>query len=33
MHLQQPEFTYSVCGPLNKNKERAQKVRETTDIK
>ena len=22
MHLKQPEFTYSGCGPLTKNKER-----------
>ena len=21
MYLQQPEFTYSVCGPFTKNKE------------
>ena len=24
MHLIQPGFTYSACGPLTKNKERAQ---------
>ena len=33
MYLQQPKFTYSVCGPFTKNKERAQKFRETTDTK
>ena len=22
MHLRQPQFTYSVCGPFTKNKER-----------
>ena len=33
MYLQQPGFTYSVCGPFTKNKERAQKFRETTDTK
>ena len=25
MHLKQPEFTYGVCGPFTKNKERIQK--------
>ena len=25
MHLRQPGFTYSVCGPFTKNKERIQK--------
>ena len=25
MHLKQPEFTYSACGPFTKNKERIQK--------
>ena len=29
MHLKQPEFTYSACGPLTKNKERIQKSKET----
>ena len=32
MHLKQPGFTYSVCGPLTKkNKERMQKFKETGD--
>ena len=31
MHLKQPEFTYSVCGPFTKNKERIQKFKETWD--
>ena len=31
MHLRQPGFTYSVCGPFNKNKERIQKFKETRD--
>ena len=26
MHLRQPGFTYSACGPFIKNKERIQKV-------
>ena len=29
MHLKQPGFTYSACGPFNKNKERIQKFKET----
>ena len=28
MHLRQPRFTYSACGPFNKNKERIQKCKE-----
>ena len=28
MHLKQPRFTYSACGPLTKNKERIQKFQE-----
>ena len=31
MHLKQPEFTYSVCGPFTKNKERIKKFKETGD--
>ena len=31
MHLRQPEFTYSSCGPFTKNKERIQKFKETGD--
>ena len=31
MHLKQPEFTYSACGPFTKNKERFQKFKETGD--
>ena len=29
MHLKQPEFTYSTCGPFTKNKERIKKIKET----
>ena len=29
MHLRQPQFTCSACGPFTKNKERIQKVKET----
>ena len=31
MNLKQPGFTYSVCGPFTKNKERIQKFKETGD--
>ena len=31
MHLRQPGFTYSTCGPFTKNKERIQKFKETGD--
>ena len=29
MHLKQPEFTFSACGPFTKNKERIHKFKET----
>ena len=29
MHLKQPGFTYTACGPFTKNKERTQKIKET----
>ena len=29
IHLRQPEFTYSVCGPFTKNKEKVPKFKET----
>ena len=29
MHLKQPGFTYSACGPFTKNKERIKKFMET----
>ena len=31
MHLKQPGFTYSACGPFTKNKEKNQKFKETGD--
>ena len=31
MHLKQPGFTYSACGPFTKNIERIQKFKETRD--
>ena len=32
MHLKQPRFTYSACGPFTKNKKRIHKLKETGDI-
>ena len=29
VHLKQPGFTYSACGPFTKNKERIKKLKET----
>ena len=29
MHLKQPGYTYSACGPFTKNKERIQKFKDT----
>ena len=31
MHLRQPGFTYSTCGPFTKNKKIIQKFKETGD--
>ena len=31
MHLRQPGFTYSVCGPFTKNKQRIKKFMQTGD--
>ena len=31
MHLRQPQFTYSACGPFTKHKQRIQKFKETAD--
>ena len=31
MHLRQPQFTYSACGPFTKHKQRTQKFKETGD--
>ena len=31
LHLKQPGFTYSACGPFTKNKDRIQKSKETGD--
>ena len=32
MHLKQPGFTYSACGPFTKSKERIKKIKETGDL-
>ena len=29
MHVKQPGFTYSTCGPFTKNKERIEKFTQT----
>ena len=31
MHLKQPRFNFTACGPFTKNKERIQKFKETGD--
>ena len=31
MHLRQPQFTYSACGPFTKHKQRIQKFKQTGD--
>ena len=31
MHLRQPQFTYSACGPFIKHKQRIQEFKETGD--
>ena len=31
MHLKQPQFVYSVCGPFTRNKERIKKSKQTGD--
>ena len=31
MHLKQPSFTYSACGPFTKNKERTEKFMQSRD--
>ena len=31
MHLRQPRFTYSTCGPFTRNKQRIQKFMQAGD--
>ena len=33
MHLRQPGFAYSVCGPFTKNKERIKKIQRNRRFK
>ena len=33
LHLKQPGFTYSTCGPLTKHRERIKKIRKTGILK
>ena len=33
MHLRQPQFVYSACGPFTKNKERIEKLKKKTGDK
>ena len=33
LHLTQPGFTYSACGPFSKHRERIKKFRETGNLK
>ena len=33
MHLRQPGFTYSACGPFTKHKERIKKFNQTGDTR
>ena len=33
MHLRQPGFTYSACGPFTKHKQRIQNFMQTGDTK
>ena len=32
LHLKQPGFTYSACGPCTKDRERIQKFKETYNL-
>ena len=33
LHLKQPGFSYSACGPFTKHRERIKKFRETGNLK
>ena len=33
MHLTQPQFVYSACGPFTRNKERIKKMKQTGDTR
>ena len=32
MHLRQPQFVYSACGPFTRHKEKIKKFKQTSDI-
>ena len=32
IHLRQPGFTHSTCGPITKNRERIQKLKKNLEI-
>ena len=32
LHLKQPGFSYSSCGPFTKHRERIQKLRQTENL-
>ena len=33
LHLRQPGFTFSACGPFTKHQERITKLRQASDLK
>ena len=33
MHLRQPRFVYSACGPFTRHKERIKKFKQTSDTR
>ena len=33
MHLRQPQFVYSACGPFTRHKERIKKFKQTGDTR
>ena len=33
MHLRQPQFAYSACGPFTRHKERNKKIKRTGDTR
>ena len=33
MHLRQPQFVYSACGPFTRHKERIKEVKRTGDTR
>ena len=33
LHLKQPGFTYSACGPFTKHREKIKKIKKTGNLK